>query len=78
MTTIEAEGEFMEIGIQMRGGNRSVMRAEQPAFEQRGNAMHPRHGNMRRIAAAGNVGYSAPVSLLGKAVITFPSVGVNF
>jgi hypothetical protein len=78
VAAIEAEGEFIQIGIQMRGCNRSLMRAEQPAFEQRSNAMHPRHGNVRRIAAAGNVGHSVPVSLFGKAVVTFPAVGVNF
>ena len=78
MTTVESKGKFVEIGVQMRGCDRSLMRAEQPAFEPRSNAMHPWHGNVCRIAAAGNVGHPVPVSLSEKAVITFPAVGGNF
>ena len=78
MATIEAEGEFVEVGIQMRGGDRFLVGAEQPAFEQRSNAMYPRHGNVCRIAAAGNVGHPVPISLFGKAVVAFPAVSVNF
>ena len=77
VAAVESEGEFIETGVQMRGCNRSLMRAEQPAFEQRSNAMHPWHGNVCQIAAAGNVGHPVPVSLFEKAVITFPAVGVN-
>ena len=48
----EAEGEFVEIGIQVRCGDRALMGAEQPALEQGGHAMHRRHGNVGRIRAA--------------------------
>ena len=78
VATIEAEGEFIDIGTQMRGCNRPLMGAEQPAFEQRSNPMYPRHGNVRRIATAGYVGHSVTISLFGKTVVSFPPVGVNF
>src|ERR1035441_2629163 len=53
----------------MRDCYRSLMRAEQPAFEQRSNTMHPWHGNVCRIAAAGYVGHSVTISLFGKGTI---------
>src|ERR1035437_4349959 len=40
--------------------------------------MHPWHGNVCRIAAAGNVGQPVPVSLFGKAHVTIPALGVNY
>ena len=52
VATIEAESKFIEISIQMRGRNRSLVGTEQPAFEQRRHAMHSRHGNVCRIATA--------------------------
>ena len=74
MATIEAKSKFVEIGIQVLGCNRSLVGAEQPAFEQRHNAMHPRHRNVCRIAALGNIDRVVPVSFFGKAVVTSPPV----
>jgi len=77
VTAIEAEGKFVEVGIQMRRRDRTLMGAEQPAFEQRSNAMHPRHGNVCRVSCAGNVDGMVPVSMFGKVVVTSPPVGAH-
>ena len=63
VAAIEAEGKFVQIGIQMRGCHRSLVGAEQPALEQRSNAMNPRQQHVRRIAAAGDVDLLVYVSL---------------
>ena len=55
VAAIEAEGEFVEIGIQILCGDRALMGAEQPAFEQGGHAMYRRHGNVGRIPAGRDV-----------------------
>jgi hypothetical protein len=65
VAAIEAEGKFVEVGIQILCGNRPLVGAEQPAFEQRSHAMNRRHGNVGRISAAGDVDSVAPVSLSG-------------
>ena len=75
MTAIEAEGKFVEVGVQMGRGDRSLMGTEQPAFEQRSNAMYSRHGDMCRIPGAGKVDGVVPVSMFGKVVVTSPPVG---
>ena len=49
VAAIEAKGEFVEIGIQILRGDRPLMGAQQPAFEQRGNAMDCRQANVSRI-----------------------------
>ena len=77
VAAIETEGKFIEIGIQMLGCDRSLVGAEQPAFEQRSNAMNPRQGNVRRIAAAGDVDCVVLVSLFRKAVVAPLPVGAN-
>ena len=77
VTAVEAEGKFIEVGVQMLSGHRTLVGAKQPAFEQRSNGMHPRHGNVCRVPGAGNVDWVVPVSLLGKAVVAFPPVGAH-
>ena len=63
VAAVESKGEFVEIGVQMLRCNRPLVGAEQPAFEQRSNAMHPWHENVCRISGAGNVDRAVPVSL---------------
>ena len=63
VAAIEAEGEFVEIGIQILCRDRALMGAEQPAFEQGGHAMYRRHGNVGRIPAGGDVDGVVPVPL---------------
>ena len=78
VAAVESKSDFVEIGVQMLRCNRPLVGTEQPAFEQRSNTMLPWHGNVCRISGAGNVCRAVPVSLLGKAVVTFPPVCVNF
>ena len=65
VATIEAEGEFIEIGIQMRGCDRSLVGSEQPAFEEGSHFVHPGHGNMGWVSAFGDAGCVVCVPLTG-------------
>ena len=75
VAAIEAKGKFIQIGVHIRGGHCPLVGAEQPALEERSNAMNVRQQNVRRIAADGNVDLLVHVSLLRKAVVTPLSVG---
>ena len=46
--TIEAEGELVEVGVQVLLADGPVMCAQPPAFEQGGDPVDPREGEMRR------------------------------
>ena len=74
VAAIEAEGEFVEIGIQILCGDRALMGAEQPALEQGGHAMHRRHGNVGRIPAGREVDGVVPVPLFRQTVVALPAV----
>src|SRR5664279_1612124 len=65
VATIEAEGEFIEIGIQMLRGHRSLVGSEEPAFEERSHLVHPGHGNVGWISAFGDAGWVVSVPLTG-------------
>ena len=65
VATIEAEGELIEIGIQMLRGHRSLVGSEQPAFEEGSHLVHPGHRNVGWISAFGDAG----------CVVSVPSTG---
>ena len=65
VATIEAECEFIEIGIQMLRGHRSLVGSEQPAFEEGCHLVHPRHANVGWISAFGDAGCMVSVPLTG-------------
>ena len=65
VATIEAEGEFIEIGIQMLRGHRSLVGSEQPAFEEGSHLVHTGHGNMGWVSAFGDAGCVVCVPLTG-------------
>lgn len=77
LAAIEAKVEFIETGIQMRGCNRILTRAEQPAFEQGSNAMHSGHGDMCGIQLLDKLATRC-LDPFSKAVVSFPAVGLNF
>lgn len=65
VAAIEAEGEFIEIGVQMLRGHRSLVCSEQPAFEEGSHLVHPGHGNMGWVSAFGDAGRVVSVPLTG-------------
>ena len=73
--TVEAEGEFIEIVVEMSPLNASLMSADQPSLEQRGNKMDARHDFMSRVRTATDHGDLMLVARLRKPGIAFPSVG---
>ena len=77
VTTIESEGEFVEIGVQMRSCDRSLMGAKQPTFEQRSDAMDSRHGNVCWISGAGKYDWLVPVSMFRKVVVPSPPIAAH-
>ena len=48
---IEAERELVEVVVEMLALDAALMRAEQPAFQQRGDLVHARHDLVRGIGA---------------------------
>jgi len=47
--SVESEYELFQIGLQVGGGDRALMGAQNPPFEQAGDAMHTWHGDVGRI-----------------------------
>jgi len=45
-TTIKAEGVLFQVGLEMVRGYRPLMSTQEPSFEQVGDPMHTRHGNV--------------------------------
>ena len=70
--SIEAERELIEVVVQMLWTDRPVVRAQDPALEQRGHAMHSRHDCVGWVVAAREVGHFVCVPLLGEAGIPAP------
>jgi hypothetical protein len=74
-SAVESEGKLIQVVIQMRGSHRSLMRPQQPSFQQRRNSVRQR----QQIVSDGGllsdnfVGVSASF----QAVVAAPSVGAH-
>src|SRR6516225_11775625 len=53
-TSVEAEGEFVEVVVDMPGINRAVMGAEQPTLEQSCDTVNARQWLVRRNLGSGD------------------------
>ena len=46
---IKAEGELLQVGLQVFGNDGSLVGAEDPSLEQAGDLMHAGHRNVGRV-----------------------------
>jgi len=47
---VEAEGELVQVVVELLRADGALVGAEQPAFEQRGDAVHARHRDVGGVA----------------------------
>src|SRR6266498_5095293 len=57
--------------------DRALVRAEQPALQQRGNAVGARHDDMGRIAAGRNARLLMDEAGAGESAVALPVIGVD-
>lgn len=62
-SSVEPVGELLEVALQIARVDRALVGAQQPALEQRRNAVHPRQDDVGGVAAAG-------LNVLGARVVT--------
>ena len=73
-STVEAKRELIKIGVQLLKGQSTLMRTQQPAFEQGGHSAHTGQQGRRCLAAAVDHAWSVLVALLLQPCIGLPSV----
>jgi hypothetical protein len=73
----EAEGELVEVVVEMLVLDAAVVSADQPPLEQRGDHVDTRHDLVSRFRAAVNDGDLVLVADCGQPGVAAPSVGVN-
>jgi len=74
---VEAEGELVQVVVEMLVAHRPLMSAQQPPFEQRGNPVHTGQGDVGRVSAGRDDRRLALIAVLGDLVVALPAVGVN-
>jgi hypothetical protein len=79
---VEAEGELVQVVVEVLAGDAALVGAQLPAFQQRGDAMHMRQRDVGRVTARTDVDHRVAVGGLtagvGRAVeegIARPGVG---
>jgi hypothetical protein len=75
--TVEAEGEFVEVEVELLRADRSLVGAEQPALEQRGNAVGARHHDVSGVAAGGDARRLMDEAGCGESAVAVPAIGVD-
>src|SRR5919106_3088054 len=74
---VEAEGELVEVEVELAGADRALVGAEQPALQQRGHPVRARHDDVGGVAAGGNAGRVVREAGCREPVVTAPAVGVD-
>src|SRR6266536_1374400 len=74
---VEAEREFVEVEVELLRADRSLVGAEQPALEQRGNAVRARHHDVGRVAAGGDARRLMDEAGCGESAVALPAIGVD-
>jgi hypothetical protein len=77
VAAVEAEGEFIEVVVQMLRAHGSLRRPQQPAIQQRRHEVHTGHQFVGWFVALAEEGNLVGVVLLRDVVISPPSVRVN-
>ena len=74
---IEAEGELVEVVVEMPVLDAALMGSHQPSLEQRGNVMNAGHDHVGRIGTTADDGDSMLVAQRRQARIAAPTVSVD-
>jgi hypothetical protein len=74
---VEAEGELVQVLVEMAGSDSTLMGAEKPPLEQRGDEVDTGHDLMAELSALADVGDLVPETIRGQPTVALPAVGVN-
>lgn len=74
---IEAEGEFVEIVVEMLALDAALMSSHQPSLQQGGDIVDAGHDHLRRIGTVVDDGSLMLIAQRRQASITAPAIGVN-
>src|SRR6266545_2748080 len=74
---VEAEGELVEVVVELLRPHRALMGAEQPALQERGDAVDTRHRHVRGIAGRVEAVPFVRVAGLGDAVVAGVAVAAD-
>jgi hypothetical protein len=74
---VEAEGELVEVEVELVRAEGALVGAELPALEQRGDAVRARHHDMRRLAAGSEAGRVVAKAGRLEAGVALPGIGVD-
>jgi hypothetical protein len=75
MTAVEAEGELVEVVVQLRVTDRSLVGPESPTFDQRGDEVYVRQHDVCGVAAGRHVRHHVPEAVAADVVLASPGVG---
>src|SRR5512132_451157 len=76
-SAIEAEGEFVEVVVEMLVLDAALMGSHQPSLEQRGHVMNAGHDHVSRIETAADDGDLMLVAQRRQVSIAAPAVSVD-
>ncbi len=76
-SAVESKRELVQVVVEMRLRHRPLMGAEQPAFEQRDDAVHPWKLGDRQVGVALKQRDAMPIAVCFQAVVPMPAVGVH-
>src|SRR5712691_3512847 len=74
---VEAEGELVEVEVELVRPGGALVGAEQPALEQRRDPVDAGHRDVRRVTAGGDAGLMVEKSRIAESAIALPVVGVD-
>lgn len=74
---VESEGVLLQVGLQMLFGHGTLVGTKNPAFQQTGDSVYTRHGNVRRVFRRREYDLLVRVSALGQPVVAFPAICEN-
>lgn len=74
---VEAEGEFVEVVVEMLVLDAALQRSHEPPLEQRGDLVDARHDDVSRIGAGADDGDRMPVASRRQTGIAAPAIGLD-
>ncbi len=72
---VEAEGELLEVGLEVIGGHGALMGAQHPPLEQAGDTMDARHQDVSVFVGCAQDRLLVWVAAMGQAVVGRPAIG---
>jgi hypothetical protein len=71
---VEAEGELVQVVVELVGASSALVRPQHPAFQQRSRAVHPRKADLGRVTARSNRSPFVDESVSGEPVVAQLSI----